>query len=85
MPEGFRGLLYDIADELIPLFFLTDIVDGFFRYLADVLVTCLGVAEDDFWRAVARTVLAYQEAHPELAPKFAKWDFCSYPRSPGSA
>ena len=72
LPEELAALFYDVADELLPLFLLTDVVDGFFRYLADVLATHGGVAEERFWALVARVIHRYEDAHPELAPRFAE-------------
>jgi siderophore synthetase component len=82
LPEDFRGLLYDLDEPLIPLFILTDVFDGFFRYLSDVLATHAALPQDRFWGLVAGVVRDYQEQHPELAAEFARYDlFCDeFPR-----
>jgi siderophore synthetase component len=67
-------LFYELDEALIPLFVLTDVFDGFFRYLADVLATHGGLAEATFWRLVARTVRRYEAQHPTLAASFARFD-----------
>jgi siderophore synthetase component len=58
----------------VPLHILTDVFDGFFRYLGDVLATHCGFAEEAFWRLVAEVVRGYQRSHPELAEAFARVD-----------
>jgi siderophore synthetase component len=82
LPEELRGLLYDLDEPLIPLFILTDVFDGFFRYLSDVLATHCGLPEARFWRLVAGVVRDYQEEHPDLAAGFERYDlFCDeFPR-----
>jgi siderophore synthetase component len=82
LPEQLRGLLYNLDEPLIPLFILTDVFDGFFRYLSDVLATHCGLPEARFWRLVAGVVRDYQDEHPELAAGFARYDlFCDeFPR-----
>lgn len=78
LSDELRGLVYDLDDSLVPLHILTDVFDGFFRYLGDVLATHCGFAESRFWRLVGDTVRGYQEAHPELAGAFARIDlFCA--------
>jgi siderophore synthetase component len=82
LPAELRGLLYDLDEQLIPLFILTDVFDGFFRYLSDVLATHCGLPEARFWRLVAGVVQDYQDEHPELAARFERYDlFCDeFPR-----
>jgi siderophore synthetase component len=74
LPPALAPLFYDIDDALVPLFVLTDVFDGFFRYLADVLATHAGFGEDDFWGLVGSTIRDYQAAHPELGAAFARHD-----------
>ena len=33
------------------------------------------MSETEFWRGVAESVVDYQHAHPELAERFARYDF----------
>lgn len=82
LSEELRGLLYKLDEPLIPLFILTDVFDGFFRYLSDVLATHCQLPEARFWRLVAGVVRDYQESHPELGAEFARYDlFCEeFPR-----
>jgi siderophore synthetase component len=82
LPEDLASLFYELEDAWVPLFVLTDVCDGFFRYLADVLVSHAGYAEDHFWRQVSGTIRAYQAEHPELAEKFQRWNLfpAEFPR-----
>jgi siderophore synthetase component len=82
LPDELRGLLYNLDEPLIPLFILTDVFDGFFRYLSDVLATHCGLPEARFWRQVAQVVRDYQDEHPDLAAGFERYDlFCDeFPR-----
>jgi siderophore synthetase component len=73
-PAPFRPILYDLEDRLLPLFILTDVFDGFFRYLGDVLATYAAFPEQRFWRLVADTVRAYQTDMPGLGTAFARHD-----------
>src|SRR5690606_5637513 len=78
IPEDFKALFYHLDEVYIPLFILTDVLDGFFRYLSDVMATCCGFPEDSFWRAVADVVQGYQDDHPELGAEFERVDlFCA--------
>ncbi|APR84278.1 Siderophore synthetase component, ligase [Minicystis rosea] len=74
LAEDLRPIFYEIDDHLIPLFILTDVFDGFFRYLSDILQTHLAFAEDRFWEIVAETVYAYQDEFPDLRAEFDEHD-----------
>lgn len=52
----------------------TDVFDCFFRFLAANLAADGVLEEDVFWRTVAESVRAYQDATPELAERFAQYD-----------
>jgi siderophore synthetase component len=78
LSDELQGLVYDLDDSLVPLHILTDVFDGFFRYLGDLVATHCGMAETAFWRLVADTVRGYQDQHPELAESFQRIDlFCA--------
>ncbi len=53
---------------------LTDVVDGFLRFLAAILAEDGVLESGEFWRAVADTITEYQVDHPELADAFARID-----------
>ncbi len=58
--------------ESLPV--LTDVVDGFLRFLGAILAEDGVLESDDFWAAVAGTITEYQADHPELADAFARID-----------
>ncbi|TMP86605.1 hypothetical protein CWC05_12445 [Pseudoalteromonas ruthenica] len=64
----------EVPEEVAVLSILTDVFDCFFRYLAAIMVDAKLVSETTFWRCVAKSIHAYQQAHPELQDKFAKHD-----------
>jgi siderophore synthetase component/RimJ/RimL family protein N-acetyltransferase len=73
-PPEVRRLCMDIPEPLRLLSIFTDVFDGFFRYLGQVLLADAGYPEARFWSRVAACARAYQAAHPHLADKFARYD-----------
>jgi siderophore synthetase component len=61
----------------------TDVFDCFLRFLGAILHTGNVLDETVFWRTVADCVTGYQDAHPELAAKFRRYDLfaAEFPRS----
>ncbi|KPM50504.1 IucA/IucC family protein [Frankia sp. R43] len=53
---------------------LSAVFAGHFRYFSVVVEDHLGIAEPQFWAMVRDAVLDYQQAHPELADRFALID-----------
>lgn len=75
LPEDLaNGLIQSSNKENVPLFILLGVFDAFFRYLSDVLHTCDGLDERLFWKEVAAVIDAYQQEHPALQERFAKYD-----------
>ncbi|ATG75387.1 IucA/IucC family protein [Zobellella denitrificans] len=74
LPEGVRRIAVSVPDELKLLSIFTDVFDGIFRYLNQILVAHAGYPEQRFWELVADCARAYQQAHPHLAEKFARYD-----------
>jgi siderophore synthetase component len=74
LPENVKRLAVDIPENVKPLAIFSDVFDGFFRYVNQILVEHHCCTEDMFWDAVARCVSQYQEQHPELADKYKKYD-----------
>lgn len=74
LPERVQRLAVDVPDHFKLLGIFIDVFDGVFRHINQVLVENGCCREDDFWRAVAGCVCDYQDAHPELAEKFAHHD-----------
>lgn len=74
LPNELVSVLREIDDELAPLFILSGIFDALFRYLGNIFHTYVGLAEEDFWKQVADTIIEFQEENPELGLKFEKFD-----------
>jgi len=64
----------DFPEDLKTLAVFIDIFDGFFRYMNEILVEHGVCGEQDFWRAVADNIRHYQDEHPQLREKFARYD-----------
>jgi siderophore synthetase component len=63
-----------VPEELRALSVFTDVFDCFLRFLGAILHSAGVLDETAFWRTVAECTTAYQDAHPELAPAFARYD-----------
>ncbi|QCP53818.1 IucA/IucC family siderophore biosynthesis protein [Trinickia violacea] len=74
LPDNVKRLAVDVPDRLKLLAIFIDVFDGFFRYVNQILVEHECCTEDVFWDVVARCVSAYQDAHPEFAAKYEKYD-----------
>ncbi|MEV6009343.1 IucA/IucC family siderophore biosynthesis protein [Streptomyces sp. NPDC051976] len=74
LPPRVARIRADVPEELRALSVFTDVFDCFFRFLSAILHTGEVLDEDGFWRTVARCVADYQDAHPELADAFARYD-----------
>jgi siderophore synthetase component len=74
VPEAVRRLCVSVPENVKALSIFTDVFDGFFRYLAQILAEQGNYPEDHFWRRVAACLADYERAHPDLAEKFARYD-----------
>ncbi|GGQ49590.1 IucA/IucC family protein [Streptomyces asoensis] len=74
LPPEVRRIRVDVPEDQKLLSVFTDVFDCFFRFLAAGLAAEGILAEDDFWRTVAEVTRAYQEANPELADRFRRYD-----------
>ena len=74
LPPEVERIRAEVPEELRALSVFTDVFDCFFRFLSAILHTGEVLDEADFWRTVARCVADYQDAHPELADAFARYD-----------
>lgn len=74
LPEDVKRLAVDVPERVKLLAIFIDVFDGFFRYMNQVLVEHGCCTEDVFWNTVARCVARYQQAHPQLAGKYAEYD-----------
>ncbi|MGW3911565.1 IucA/IucC family protein [Streptomyces sp. NPDC005070] len=74
LPPAVERIRVDVPEDTKLLSIFTDVFDCFFRFLAAQLAEEGVLAEEDFWRTVAESVRAYQEATPELDDKFRQYD-----------
>jgi len=74
LPEGVQRLAVDVPENLKLLSIFTDVFDCIFRFISAILHQSGTLPEEDFWQAVAQCVKDYQQAHPEHATKFARYD-----------
>ncbi|MEU4084222.1 IucA/IucC family protein [Streptomyces aureus] len=74
LPPAVERIRVDVPEDTKLLSVFTDVFDCFFRFLAAQLAEEGVLAEEDFWRTVAGSVRAYQEATPELEDKFRQYD-----------
>ncbi|MFE2300939.1 IucA/IucC family protein [Streptomyces sp. NPDC059445] len=74
LPPAVERIRVDVPEDTKLLSIFTDVFDCFFRFLAAQLAEEGVLAEEDFWRTVAESVRAYQEATPELQDKFRQYD-----------
>ncbi|MFK4116530.1 IucA/IucC family protein [Streptomyces longwoodensis] len=74
LPPEVRRIRVEVPEDQKLLSVFTDVFDCFFRFLAAQLAADGVLAEDGFWRTVAEVTREYQEATPQLAEKFARYD-----------
>lgn len=77
LPEGVQRISIAMPEEIETLSIFTDVFDGFFRYLSELLLQQCNLAEDDFWQLVANCIHNYQNQHsnnPTLVEKFKSRD-----------
>ncbi|MEU1531525.1 IucA/IucC family protein [Streptomyces fagopyri] len=74
LPPAVERIRVEVPEDIKLLSIFTDVFDCFFRFLAANLAAEGILDEDVFWRTVAESVRAYQDATPELADKFAQYD-----------
>jgi siderophore synthetase component/RimJ/RimL family protein N-acetyltransferase len=74
LPESVRRLGVSVPDSMKWLSVFTDVFDGFFRHLAQILCTDSDYPSERFWSRVAHAVSEYQRARPELRSKFERYD-----------
>jgi siderophore synthetase component len=74
LPQRVDRIAVDVPDHFKLLGIFIDVFDGVLRHVNQVLVENACCSEDEFWRAVADCVHDYQDAHPEHADKYARYD-----------
>lgn len=74
LPEKAARVKVEMPEEMKTLTILSDVFDGVFRYIAAILDEQGNYPDTLFWRDVARCILDYQQAHPQLHAQFARYD-----------
>lgn len=74
LPAGVERLIVEVPEDIRILSLLTDVFDCIFRFAVPLLVREQVMTEDAFWSRVAACIHDYQDAHPEMADKFARHD-----------
>ncbi|MFI5712383.1 IucA/IucC family protein [Kribbella sp. NPDC051620] len=72
-----RVRVTNVPDDEKLLSIFTDVFDCIFRFLSPLLAAEGLLSPEEFWAVVASSVRDYQEATPELAAAFAKYDLFS--------
>lgn len=74
LPEKAQRLAVEVPDNLKLLSIFTDVFDCIFRFIGAILAQEKALPESVFWQCVANCVKTYQQAHPQLASQFARYD-----------
>lgn len=75
LPEDVQRISISMPEDIETLSIFTDVFDGFFRYLSEILLQQCDFSEDSFWQLVADCIYNYQDQHsnnPELVKKFER-------------
>lgn len=83
LPLAVRGLALRVPEEVMTLAIFTDVFDGVFRFLAQILNDHVQYPEERFWRVMAQTIRSYESEHPALASEFRRHDLFAptFPRN----
>jgi siderophore synthetase component len=74
LPTEVAAVLLREPPDYLCQFLHAGLFIGHFRYLAELAERQLGVHSAEFWRMVRAEILAYQQAFPALAERFATFD-----------
>ncbi len=74
LPEGIERIRAEVPEGTQVLSILTDVVDGFLRFLAADLAEDGVLDGATFWGLAARCLRDLQADHPELAQTFSRYD-----------
>lgn len=74
LPGKIARVAVRMPEDKETLSIFTDVFDCFFRYLSALLYGQMDYPPARFWARVADCVTAYQQAHPQLAARFAVQD-----------
>ena len=74
LPEHLKRMYAPVPEDVKLLSIFTDMFDGFFRYMVQILEEHAGFSEQKFWKVVADNIQEYQERYPQYQAKFEKYD-----------
>lgn len=74
LPPEVQRIRVEVPEDKKLLSIFTDVFDCFFRFLAAGLAADGVLTEDEFWDTVAEITREYQQANPQLAEKFERYD-----------
>ena len=74
LPKNVQRISVHMPESEKVLSLFTDVFDGIFRYLAQILLAHTNFPEKNFWHEVASCIHRYQDEHPELAERFEQCD-----------
>lgn len=74
LPKGLERMYAPVDEEIKLLSIFIDVFDGFFRFLAHILLEHGNYNEERFWELVAENILNYQARYPQLKSKFEQYD-----------
>jgi siderophore synthetase component len=74
LPDGVKHLGLAVPEELVTLSIFTDIFDGVFRFLAQLLSEQAACSVERFWCLVADCIVDYQRSQPALEAEFRRFE-----------
>lgn len=74
LPKELERMYAPVDEDVKLLSIFIDVFDGFFRFLAHILLEHASYEENNFWKLVAENILDYQARYPELIAKFKQYD-----------
>ncbi len=74
VPEVVRRLMVPVTDEARTLPLFTQVFDSILRFVAAILVEHAAFSETEFWSIVATCIQDYQNAHPEYAVAYKRFN-----------
>ncbi|WP_299602843.1 GNAT family N-acetyltransferase [uncultured Aquimarina sp.] len=74
LPDHLKRMYAPVPEDVKLLSVFTDIFDGFFRFMSQILEAHADFEETEFWKVVAQVIQEYQDRYPEKEAKFQQYD-----------
>ena len=74
LPEHAKRLFTKASDTMKVLTIFTDVFDGIFRFISQILDMHAAFSEENFWLLVANCIIEYQKEYPELHEKYERYN-----------